>query len=54
MIQTWERANARMVEGQVLAHLFAGQGHPCPLCAQVNAKVSMYNLISIWSGLDMI
>ncbi|KAL8104051.1 uncharacterized protein LOC141677297 isoform X2 [Apium graveolens] len=38
MIQDWERANARMVEGQILADLFAGRGHPCPLCRQVSAK----------------
>ena len=54
MIQTWERANARMVEGQILADLFGGRGHPCPLCAQVNAKVSMYNFTNIWPGLDVI
>lgn len=51
MIQDWERANARMVEGQILADLFAGRGHQCPLCRQVSAKVSMYNLTNIWLGL---
>ncbi|WOG92849.1 hypothetical protein DCAR_0312126 [Daucus carota subsp. sativus] len=49
MIQTWERANARMAEGQILAGLFGAQGHPCPLCGQVNAKVGNNNHIFCWA-----
>lgn len=56
MIRDWEeREIGRQEWGLIQAQLFADRGHACPLCGQINIKVSGFEVIIIsrlWTSHD--